>query len=152
MTQKTHYWSGVVEWAKVHTPEEYNGQKQYTLNLYLDPASIADFERSGSKKELKENANGSFVKLVRKDSTDFKSSKTGETETIVWGPPKVVIKDANGEDQPFKQLIGNGSRVTCKVELYDTKRYGKGTRLVAVRVDELVEYNPSPRNHEDVPF
>lgn len=126
--------------------------RRYTINVYLDEAGLEAFQKSGSKKELKRDDEGIFVQLTRNETSERKDNKTGETSSVFWGPPKVVVIDPIEGEKLFKGQVGNGSKVTCKVEVYDTKRYGKGTRLVAVRVDELVEFTPSGPVSEDVPF
>ena len=53
-------------------------------------------------------------------------------------PPEVFDKD----NQPIDPTtVGNGSKATVKLSVYDTG-YGKGSRLEAVRVDELLVFVP----------
>jgi hypothetical protein len=51
----------------------------------------------------------------------------------------------------FTDAIGNGSTVTAKLSIYDSK-FGKGTRLEAVRVDEHVPYEGNKLDPELYPF
>jgi hypothetical protein len=67
-------------------------------------------------------------------------------QLVAFGPPTVIDKDKN----PVTALVGNGSKVTAKVAVYDT-RMGKGHRLETVRVDELVEFVPEKKDAAAVP-
>lgn len=132
MAQKTIVLTGTVKWAKVHQPDTKFGKK-YTLDLYLDAVSWDVFNKSGSRLTVRQDDDGRFVKLVRNHDG------TAKGEPVEFGPPPVFEKD--GVTRTGVN-IGNGSVITCKVEVYDSK-YGKGTRLAAVRIDELVEYEPA---------
>lgn len=134
MANKTYYFSGIAKWAKVYEPDTKFGVK-YLIDLYLDPASIDAFGKSGSRLELRESDEGSFIKLSRS-----KYIKNKEGVDVDQGPPAVV----DNAGVPMTDLIGNGSKVTCQVEVFDTKKYGKGTKLIAVRVDELVPFTSGP--------
>lgn len=131
MTTKIFYFSGPCKWAKLQTPDSYNGQDRWKIDLYLTKKDLKILEESGSKVKIKEDDDGKFVSFSRKTTMEVK----GEVQDL--GPPMVIDKDK----QPFDKEIGNGSLVTCKVAIYDT-RMGKGTRLEAVRVDEWKEYVP----------
>ena len=131
MAQKTYFFSGKASWAKVFQPDTKYGVK-YTIDVALDENSLDLFRSSGSRiKERKDEKTGEiFVKFAR----DEEGIKKGEK--ITYGPPHVYGPDGK---TPFTDLIGNGSTVTCKVEVYDSA-HGKGTRLVSVRVDDHVPF------------
>lgn len=131
MAQKTYYFSGKAMWAKVFQPDTKYGVK-YTIDVVLDPASYDLFLSSGSRSKIRkdEKTGETFVKFTR-DESGFRKG-----EEVKFGPPDVLSADGK---TPFTQLIGNGSQVTVKVEVYDSK-HGKGTRLAAVRVDEHVPF------------
>jgi len=61
---------------------------------------------------------------------------TGE-QGVVFGPPKVVDADGNTWDENV--LIGNGSDITVKINVWKGNKATK-IRWDAVRVDNLVEY------------
>ena len=123
MATKQHYFTGIAKWAKVYTPDtEYNN---FSINLKLDEASLKEFDASGIRVRPKaDKEDGDMYYRFRRPAED--------------DLPLVV--DQQGEK--FTSAIGNGSKVTVRVESYDTKRHGKGHRLMAVRVDEWVKYNP----------
>lgn len=132
MTQKTIVLTGTVKWAKVYQPDTKFGKK-YTIDLYPDAASWEVFKKSGSRLTVRQDEEGTFLKISRNHEG------TAKGEPVEFGPPPVF--DSDGKTR-ITTLIGNGSTVTCKIEIYDSK-YGKGTRLAALKVDELIEYEPS---------
>jgi len=60
-------------------------------------------------------------------------------EDPLMGPPKVVDADGNPWDEEV--LIGNGSEITVKLDVWIGNK-AKKVRWEAVRVDELVPYEP----------
>jgi len=124
------YVTGTAKWCRV-----YEGQmdtkygEKFHLTVYPDEASLVTLKTSGSRVKKHDDEEGTFFKFSRDNKKVFKD------EEEVLGPPKVI--DADGK--PFDKIIGNGSTVTCKLAIYDSK-FGKGTRLEAVRVDKHVPY------------
>lgn len=130
LAQKTYYFSGKAAWAKVFQPDTKYGVK-YTIDVLLDDASLDLFRSSGSRvKERKDEKTGEVYIKFSRDEEGFRKG-----EKVTFGPPEVLGPD----NKPWTALIGNGSVVTCKVEVYDSA-HGKGTRLAAVRVDEHVPF------------
>lgn len=135
MATAIHYWSGKCKWAKVYQPDQTYGN--YTLDFYPDDPS--EIPASGLKLEPKTDEDGTFFRIRRP------KEKLIKDELVVFGKPKVFLNlgtvDENGIPQvePFDKLIGNGSRVTIKVAVYDAGKF-KGHRLESVRVDEHVPY------------
>lgn len=128
MATQTYYWSGTARWAKVYDKGDEAFQN-WQIELSLDEPSKRLFDESGSKLEPKKTDEGEFIKIRRPWEKKF-----GE-KLVQFDPPTILDKDGNETDV----LIGNGSKVTVKVEVYDTKK-GKGTRLEAIRIDNLVPY------------
>jgi hypothetical protein len=142
------YFDGRVMWAKVHSPDkEY---KNYSLDFYPDDVeavrdTLTEQGSSLTEKEARhEDAPGPvFFKFRREESRMF-----GDQQ-VTFGPPLVV--QADGET-PEKRLVGNGSHVTIKVEFFG-EGDRRGHRLLAVRVNDLVEYTPEgPREVKHLPF
>lgn len=145
MTTETYYFSGKAKWAKVQKPDEK--YDNYQVTLYMDDENFQKFKESKLKLSIKEDENSDrFVVFKRKSKQNF-----GEGDEDM-GPPKVFIGTVE-DYQPFTGLIGNGSDVTLRVSVYDT-RNGKGHRLEKVLVTNLVEYNPPDREGTDglIPF
>jgi hypothetical protein len=143
MATKNYYFTGECEWAKLAKPDtKFDAEGVYTLDLYMDGPSWEKFQQSGVQLKTREKNGRSFVKLKR----PVKKLIKGEVKEM--GPP--VLLDADGEEyhEHEKPDIGNGSRVTCKVAVYDTLK-GKGHTLEAVRVDDLVIYEANKDRPEE---
>lgn len=147
MATSTYLFTGKTKWAKVQKPDDKFGE-QWQLPLYMDEKSWKDYEKSGIRLEVKKDKETGepFVTFRRKvKEMNWKKGAMQENS-----PPKVLIANEYGEYVPFDGLIGNGSAVSVKVDVFDT-RNGKGHRLVAVGVDDLVEYNPDGGRESNVP-
>lgn len=140
MATKHYIFKGITKWCKVRTPdEEY---QNYQVPLYMDEQSWADFEASGIQLKVKKDkeTNEPFVTFKRKHA-EYNNFKK---ENQINGPPKVLVLQEDGTYTPLGDdvLIGNGSEVSVKVEVYDTKA-GVGHRLLSVGVSKLIEYKPN---------
>lgn len=135
MSTEIYYWSGKVNWAKVYKPDEK--YKNYTVDFY--PDNPDEIPASGLTLEAKTNEDGVYFRIKRPVEKIIKD------ELVHFGPPKVFLNtgevDENGvpKVEPFTKLIGNGSRVTLKVQVYTAGKF-VGHRLESVRVDEHVPY------------
>jgi hypothetical protein len=132
------YITGEAKWARVYEDQmdtEYG--ERFHINVSPDETSLIVLKTSGSRVSGKEDEDGRlWFKFNRDNKKEF---KPGEVEVL--GPPKVVHK-VGEEYKPFDKRIGNGSIVTVKLAIYNSKK-GKGTRLEAVCVDEHVPYEPN---------
>jgi hypothetical protein len=141
MASNIIYASGTAKWARVYESQmDTKYGEKFHLTLYPDKASLATMKEAGCRLTFKEDEEGTFVKVSRDNMKQFKD----KLEKL--GPPKVL--DAGGN--AFDKIIGNGSKVTVKLTVYDTVK-GKGTRLEAVRVDEHVPYE-SANEGVEYPF
>ena len=123
MTTATVYLTGEAHWAKLKKPDDkYNN---WCIDLKLDEEGMLAFKKSGMQLKINEGK----IKLRRPVQRLIKG------DLVKFDPPSLL--DENND--PLDVLVGNGSRVTCKVSVYDTQK-GKGHRLDAVRVEDLVEY------------
>ena len=133
MATKTYYLSGDVMYPKLVTPDtKFNEQGIYSLDLFMDNDSWEKFEKSEAQLKVRDRDGRKFVTFKRP------AKKLIKGEVVDLGPPDVL----NEDNTPFdteKVLVGNGSKVTIKVNIYDTMK-GKGHTLEAVRVDNLVPY------------
>lgn len=139
MPTEIHYFQGPVRWAKVWKPDERYGY--YGLEIKLDEAQMAVFDKIGLKQKVKDDG---WVAFKRRP------------ESKVWvdgvqrpaGAPTVT-----GVSQGTN--IGNDSICTVKVSTYTyDNAYGKGTghRLDAVKVESLVEFSKEKVNEESLQF
>lgn len=144
MASEIIYVTGIGKWVKVYESQmDTKYGEKFSVVLYPDEASINTLKAAGCRKEAKEDEDGVFYKFDRDNRKMMKG------EEVLLGPPKVLSADASNE--PFTSIIGNGSKLTCKLVIYDTPR-GKGTRLEAVRVDDLVPYEGTAVDPELYPF
>lgn len=141
------YVSGTAEWAQVKRPNKFGN---WSINVYADKATRKSLKELGLRANPKEGneeyGDGWFLTFRRPTSAMWKGVQTD------LAPPKVVLADGT----EFDGLIGNGSKVTVKLEVYEYKggtdakglsyEGGKAARLVSVRIDELVEYVANSEN------
>jgi len=149
---KEVYVSGVAEWAQVKRPNKFNN---WSINVYTDKATRKSLKELGLRANPKEGneefGDGWFLTFRRPTQATWKGKLTE------LDPPKVVMADGT----VFDGLIGNGSKVTVKLEIYEYNggidaagnRYegGKAARLIGVRIDELVEYVAPQENETETP-
>ncbi len=137
MATETFYFTGEAIFPRLLKPDTtYNANGVYSIGVTLDAVSQAEYDKSGIRLKSK----------VWKDSKPFYTFKRADKglmrdSLVTFGPPKVIDKD----QKPLTKFVGNGSKVTIKVLVFDTKN-GKGHRLDTVRVDELIEYVPQPKD------
>jgi hypothetical protein len=131
MATNIYYFSGTAKFPRLGSTDDWGN---YSIGVILDPPSQAEFDVSGLRLQPREYDGDTFITFRRPDSKPIKG------EIVKFGAPKVI--DAAGT--PVTALVGNGSKVTVKVAVYDSLK-GKGHRLDTVRVDELVEYKPQPQ-------
>lgn len=152
---KTEYlkFEGLASYAKVYTPDEYKGSKFWRLNLHPTDGVIQKIKDSGIQTKLHDsneefsNVPGKFFKFRRDCEKDFgKEVKKFMPPRIVDKNKKTLVdyKEQDGEIIMIgeKVLIGNGSKVEVTLEVYDAGRFGKGCRLLEVRIIDLIEYIP----------
>lgn len=158
MATNWHNVKGFAYWAKVYEPDSYNGQENYKITLYFkDDKELESFKKIGLELQIKEDDNGKFVTFRRP------RKKTIKDDIVFFSPPevrgKVSVKYIDDKGEVIRQynkgehngklerdgeatLIGNGSKVSVNICVYDTAK-GKGHRLESVTIYELVEYVPT---------
>lgn len=130
------YLSGKGAWMhRLFELDDFRGTKSWNMTLYLDPKSWQTFKAEGLQNKVKEDDEGKFISLRRPLVKPWKA-RPGEPSE--FEAPIVRMSDGDLWDDNGP-LLGNGSKVTVKLEVFNT-RLGKGSRLAEVRVDELVEY------------
>lgn len=148
-----YYFKGKARWAKVTGEPKsetftYKGKTitkpaQWSLDLFMDEPSLKAFKNSDSQLKVRtdKETEMDFVSFHRPLTIKVKD------EDIKLNPPEVL----NSENEPITDLIGNGSEVTIKVSMFNT-RMGTGTRLEAVRVENLIPYESKTQVSEDTPI
>lgn len=144
MTTKYYYFSGPCKWAKVYEPDDFQGERKWKIDVYLDKRQLKELKESGIKLKVREDEEGGkFVTFTR---AMFKEGKDKNLKE--YTPPRILAADSKTE---ITDLIGNGSEVTVKIETYDTS-LGKGSRLAAVRVDKLVKFERAEEDNGERDF
>lgn len=138
------YFSGKAKWVRVGSPDPWGNFK---IDLYLNAASLEKFKKlkdEGLKNTIRKDDDGYFVTIRRPQS------KLIRGKVVAFTAPELLKPDGT----PLKGVsVGNGSDVTVKVDVYGfttpqgTK--GKAIRLAAVRVDNLVPFDPKEDFTED---
>lgn len=136
---------GKARWVNVGHPDEFG---KWGCVLWLTTESVETFNKlksgyyedvEGIKNELKKDEDGYFCRLSRPQKKETRN------KTINFGPP--LLLKADGESPYINTLVGNGSDVTCGMEVYffktPSKKIGSAMRLQSIRVDNLIPYEGS---------
>lgn len=165
MAKKTIYkwYRGTVEWSHLYKPDEYKGNRFWKLNFF--PASQEVYD------EMREDGVQAKLKFEGENTRKFKEGayftlrrdceKTFKGEVRKFNPPAIKDKDDNylvkyvevdGEivRKGDPVLIGNGSEIEVLLEIYDAGQYGTGTRLLEVKIIDLIVYE-KPEEVQDEP-
>jgi hypothetical protein len=128
------YATGKAMWANVSVPNTRFEPHKYMVTILTDQDTAADLEAAGLKQSTDRAGNTKY------DEPAFMFSKTAirRKDGAANKAPKLIDSDGN----PLDCLIGNGSNITVKVRPYSTA-YGTFGELVAVKVNELVDYDDS---------
>ena len=126
------YATGKAMWANVSVPNTRFEPHKYMVTILTDQDTAADLEAAGLKQSTDRAGNTKY------DEPAFMFSKTAirRKDGAANKAPKLIDADGN----PLDCLIGNGSNITVKVRPYSTA-YGTFGELVAVKVNELVDYD-----------
>lgn len=129
------YMSGIGKWMhRLFEADEFRGNKTWNMVLYPDFKAWDTYKQYGLQQKKKEDEDGKFITLKRSVRKPW-AVKAGESPE--FDPPTVT--DADGNDWGDRGIIGNGSHVTAKLEVYQTAN-GPGTRLLGVRIDTWTKY------------
>lgn len=128
--------SGIAHWAKVVGAPGWgykNQYKEWSMDVAIDESTEAKLLEAGMDK--------SYIKNKGDDRGNFITFKRRELKRDGSPGKPIAIVDARGSDWDGKTLIGNGSKVDCKIILNDVEGQ-KGTKpgLLKVRVAELVAF------------
>lgn len=138
MAARKYKFSGKGAWFHhLFNTDEYGDKTFWKLNFY--PDDVKAFKATGTKLHSHDDdGSASGVEgvyyTIRKMETEVRKGKK------VTAEPPVVIYD--GEIIEEQITIGNGSGIEIEIEVYDTKKFGKGTRLNKVKIVDMIEYNP----------
>lgn len=135
------YIQGKGKWVRIVKPETYGDTSFWQATIYPSPESlekVRELQAEGLKNVIKKDEDGYYVKFRCNVN---KRRKDGTVWTFT--PPEAL--DSSGRPMDGS-LIGNGSDITLKLEIYEHPTPGGGTaraaRLVGVKVDNLIEFSP----------
>jgi len=137
---------GKAKWVRPYQPNKYN---KWSIDLYLDKDQAERFKSYKTKTYMKwdDVEKMHYVTFSRPVSKLIRGKETG------LAPP--VVTDSKG--QPLHNVpIGNYSDCTITCELYGyvvpgTKEKLKAIRLFAIRVDNLIPFEPSSYFPDELP-
>jgi len=134
------YATGKAMWANVSVPNTRFEPHKYMVTILTDQDTATELEAAGLKQSADRAGNPKY------DEPAFMFSKTAirKKDGVANKAPKLVDADGN----PLDCLIGNGSNITVKIRPYDTV-YGTFGELIAVKVNELVEYESDDSDNEE---
>lgn len=155
---KTKYldFDGVVAWCRLYPgqEDEYGGNRFWKMNFYPDEDTRLKMKAAGIQLRFKDDDGeksgiaGKYVVLKRPTEKEFDGEIQKFLPAQISDKSGILVKyKVNEAGDDFEQVgekvvIGNGSKVRVTLEVYDTKRFGKGTRLRSVKILDLVEYIP----------
>ncbi len=148
-----HYFQGKAKWARLVSPDQKYAC--WSVVLYMD----ANSDSYNKLLELKKADNGvdGILNVIKKDEDGYFTTFKRPTQKLIKGkvqafaPP--IVMEADGTTPLLNALVGNGSDVTVKVEVYQynkpTGGKGRAARLVSVRVDNLIPFEMKKDFDED---
>lgn len=140
---KTKYlkFKGLAAWCRLYPGQEddFRDEKKYKMNFYPSKEVDQQIKEAGIQTRPKED-DGEKSGVAGRYYT-FKRELEREFSGVVQQLEPVKVYDKDGKLYlDNKPSIGNGSLVEVTLEVYETKRFGKGCRLNSVRILDLIEY------------
>lgn len=142
---------GTAKFTHLFEPDEKFSK--WSINQYIsmdDVTRMLDLQTQGVKNTLKKDEGGYYVNFGRpvdKKNADGKVIRR-------FDPPRVVDKDGNLLDRNTR--IAAGTKVATRLELYEhgtpTGKKAKALRLDSVKILDLVEWVPPPKDENTKPF
>lgn len=136
------YVSGMVKWFRCGQPDEWNA---WSHILYPDAAGLETIrllQSQGMKNRLNHDDDGWWVRLKRPASKEIRPG-TPMARVIHFEPPEIIGVDGEPVDR-HTYIVGNGSTVTDKLEVYSHNTPGggkaKAARWLGTKVINLIPY------------
>ena len=128
------YIEGRAMWANVSTPNTKFGDPKYQITVLTNQETADRLESVGLVQ----------VKQPKYEEPAFSFSRKVEVAGRTNAAPLLVDGDGNKLDV----AVGNGSEVKVKIKPY-TGKYGTFAELVAVKVNNLIEYTEADTDNEE---
>ena len=136
MATETVVLPGTAKWAYTSRLDKYGS---YSIVIYPDAESLEKVRDLTEKKPA-------ILNRLRKDDDGYFIKFKCDPEKVIGGTTKVFSVHnykADGKT-PLTDLIGNGSDVTSQLDVYTFRKgEGKAARLKAVRVNNLIIFEPN---------
>lgn len=144
MATEFMYLRGKASWVRNQTLNEWG---KWSMCLHPDEESlnkIYELKKEGLKNDVKKDDDGYYVYLSRLPTIRAKNRDIALKAPEIFDGTR-PMPDGQGY-APLTALVGNGSDVVVKMEVYGfthTGRKGKAMRWASMRVDNLVPYIPA---------
>jgi hypothetical protein len=133
------YVNGKAMWANITSPNTRFQPHKYGLTVLTDPDTASKLEGMGLN-QVRDRAG-----QPKYDEPAFTFSKRATRNDGTANPaPKLVDTDGNDLDVS----VGNGSEVVVKIKPYKND-YGQFAELMAVKVENLIEYVEGDTDNEE---
>ena len=133
------YVKGKAMWANITTPNTRFEPHKYGLTVLTDTETASKLEVLGLNQVRSRTGEAKY------DEPAFTFSKRAtKNDGSANVAPKLVDVDGNAMDV----AVGNGSEVTVKIKPYKNN-YGRFAELMAVKVENLVEYAEQDSDNEE---
>jgi hypothetical protein len=133
------YVKGKAMWANITSPNTRFQPHKYGLTVLTDQETADKLESFGLSQVR------SRTGQLKYEEPAFTFSRRAErNDGTSNDAPKLLDSDGNQLDS----LVGNGSEVTVKIKPYKNN-YGSFAELIAVKVDNLVEYSEADSDNEE---
>ena len=133
------YVTGKAMWAKITSPNTMFQPHKYSVTVLTDQDTATKLEGLGLT-QLRDMSG-----QPKYDEPAFTFSRRAEKNDGNANPaPKLIDVDS----QPLEVSVGNGSEITVKIKPYKNN-FGSFAELIAVKVDNLVEYEEADSENEE---
>jgi len=132
------YVKGKAMWANITSPNTRFEPHKYGLTVLTDAETATKLEDLGLTQVRARTG-----ELKYEEPAFTFSSRATNNDGSARTAPKLFDTDGN----PLDVSVGNGSEVTVKIKPYKNN-YGRFAELIAVKVDNLVEYAEADSDNE----
>ena len=133
------YVTGKAMWANITSPNTRFQPHKYGLTVLTDPDTASKLEGIGLN-QVKDRAG-----QPKYDEPAFTFSKrAANNDGVANTAPKLI----NVDGEPIDVSVGNGSEVTVKIKPYKND-FGQFAELIAVKVENLIEYVEGDTDNEE---
>jgi hypothetical protein len=133
------YVKGKSMYANVTSPQTRYEPHKYNITVLTDSDTATKLEELGLSQVRTRTG-----ELKYEEPAFTFSKRASRTDGTANTAPKLVDADGNSMDI----TVGNGSEVTVKIKPYKND-YGTYAELMAVKVDNLIEYGEQDSDNEE---